>query len=93
MKSRNDFVSNSSTSNFIVTLDKPIGEYSKEEFHKLFKDSNRGVTDRLYDLIKDVPPRYTYQGESYDACDNLDCGPHFDKLGIRGLDWDWDNDE
>jgi len=37
MKTRSDYVSNSSSSSFIIHLDKPIDEYSKEEFMEKFE--------------------------------------------------------
>ncbi len=71
MKIRSDFVSNSSSGNFIVVLDKPITEYTKDEFFKMFKTTDRKVTDMVYDMIKDEKSRYIYRGYSWDVTNNI----------------------
>lgn len=56
MKIRNGFVSNSSSSSFIVTLPKSIDNYTLEEFRQLL-DTNVKVFDpveQLYNDLKDT---------------------------------------
>lgn len=51
MKYRTGFVSNSSSSSFIIELPKPIEEYSLDEFSELFNsDKAEAIETLFYDL-------------------------------------------
>lgn len=57
MKIRNGFVSNSSSSSFVLKLDKPIEEYTYEEFEEFMGYENpiKGIYNTLKDdsIVKD----------------------------------------
>jgi len=57
MKQRKGFVSNSSSSSFIIELPKKIEEYSLNEFRELFSQQVFDPVERLYnDLVKSNKP-------------------------------------
>ena len=49
-----DFVSNSSSSSFVIELDKPLNEYSESEFIRLFQ-TGRGLSE-LYKMLHKYDP-------------------------------------
>lgn len=61
MKCRTDYVSNSSSTSFIVNLPKPIEDYDIDEFKQLFNRNNDDVIDRLYENLRCGYPKYSYK--------------------------------
>lgn len=55
MKIRCDYVSNSSSSSFIVKLDKSIHDYSLDEFKRLFASNT--ILEEIYARLKDEIPK------------------------------------
>lgn len=65
MKTRLDFVSNSSTSCYFVVTKRPVYQYTIREFKRLFK--NKKLAEPIHDKLKDAhfhrnskPGNYVY---------------------------------
>lgn len=65
LKTRLDFVSNSSSSCYIVVTKKPVGQYTIKQWDKFFK--NKDLVQPFYDKLKDAqyhkrsePGKYMY---------------------------------
>ena len=52
MKIRNGFVSNSSSSNFIIELNKPIEDYTLEEFMKDYELTDEHIAKKLMNKLR-----------------------------------------
>ncbi len=85
MKIRSDYVSNSSSSCYVVVTKKPVGQYTFKQWEKFFK--NKDLAKPFYDKLKDVQPNHRstennnvycilvedgeeYSGEIYDEYKN-----------------------
>lgn len=84
MKIRNSFVSNSSSTSFILKFDKPIEDYTYEEFERLMEYENpiRQIWDELNDTKNLGDNEYsitlgsdyqTSEGEHYLYDHDLEC--------------------
>ena len=73
MKTRTDFVSNSSSSSFIVKLTKPIEDYTMEEFRELFPGTDQNIVNQIHSQIfgQHPVPTYIYKGDSWDIVNNV----------------------
>lgn len=93
MKLRSDYVSNSSSSSFVIALDKPIQEYTLGEFVQLFRVGR--AFDELMQHIKSSPTEISCNGKHvYDVhlvggCHNV----HIDDILKSEQLWNWKIDE
>ena len=62
MKIRTGFVSNSSSSSFIIKLDKPVKEYSIDELEKLF-----GYYNPIKQIYKELLDAEDIGGNTYNT--------------------------
>lgn len=81
MKIRSGFVSNSSSSSFIIQLDKPIEEYTLEEFREVC-NGNEPKIDPVEILYKDLMNKENSKREIYKWEDE------YSEIGRRQLKYD-----
>ena len=81
MKYRNGFVSNSSSSSFVLKLDKPIEEYSFDEFVEYF--GGRDPLKQIYTALKE--DSNVYENNEYHVYLGSECN------STEAEDWLYDN--
>lgn len=88
MKTRNGFVSNSSSSSFIVTLPQDITKYSLEEFRELVGGGFDPVEKLYNDLLKAESQPYfdKYEREKYGK-DHLNYNQYVLQYGNECVDY------
>lgn len=88
MKTRNGFVSNSSSSSFIVTLPQDITKYSLEEFRELVGGEFDPVEKLYNDLLKAESQPYfdKYEREKYGK-DHLNYNQYVVQYGNECVDY------